>query len=245
MKELVSAIKNKQRTTARTFSLLTILAVVIMVLPFLDGNPFTGMWALAFLGIFFSLFFFVVALLFGRRAKKMDRLQSGEKLLVHLEMTGEMKKQYATTLRDESRAKNKAVMWVVGVLFVVITFPFLFFLEKDEMGGFLFIMGSIFLIVFAASKFFPVYYYRKNLKGDNQILIGEKYAYFNGYFHNWDYPLSGLSKVKAIKEPFHGIYLAYYYTDLTWRHTHEIKFPLPENFDPKPIVERLRSSNKN
>jgi hypothetical protein len=127
---------------------------------------------------------------------------------------------------------------------VVITIPFLFFLEADEIGGFVLIMGSILVVVFATSKFFPVYYYRRNLKGDKQILIGEKFAYFNGYFHNWDYPLSGLSKVKAIKEPFHGIYLAYYFTDLTWRHVHEIKFPLPENFDPKPIVERLRSSNK-
>jgi len=244
MNELVSAIKNKQRTTARTFSLLTILAVVIMVLPFLGGNPFTGMWALAFLGIFLSLFFFVVALLFGRRAKKMDNLQTGEKLLAHLQMTDEMKKQYATTLRSETREKNKAIIWVVGVMFAIITIPFLFFLEADEIGGFILIMGSIFLIVFTASKFFPEYYYRKNLKGDNQILIGEKYAYFNGYFHNWDYALSGLSKVKAIKKPFHGIYLAYYYTDLTWRHSHEIKFPLPKNFDPKPIVERLRSSNK-
>lgn len=105
-------------------------------------------------------------------------------------------------------------------------------------------MGSILLVVFAASKFLPVYYYRQNLKGDRQILIGEKYAYFNGYFHNWDYPLSGLSKVKEIKKPFHGIYLAYYYTGLTWRLVHEIKFPFPENFDPKPIVDRLRSSNK-
>lgn len=174
----------------------------------------------------------------------MDSLKTGEKLLVHLQITDEMKKQFATTLRDESLAKNKAVMWVVSVLFVVITIPFLFFLETDEIGGFVLIMGSVLFIVFVASRFFPGYYYRKNLNGDKQILIGEKYAYFNGYFHNWDYPLSGLSKVKAIKKPFHGIHLSYYYTDLTWRHVHEIKFPLPENFDPKPIVERLRSTNK-
>ncbi len=244
MKELVSAIKNKQRTTARTFYVLALLGVIMVIVPNVKGHPLSGAWALAFLATFVTITSFVMGLIFSRRAKKMDSLQSGEKLLVHLEMTGEMKKQYATTLRDESGAKNKAIMWVVGVLFVVITIPFLFFLEKDEIGGFVFIMGSIFLVVFTASKFFPGYYYRKNLKGDGQILIGEKYAYFNGYFHNWDYPLSGLSKVKAIKEPFHGIYLAYYYTDLTWRHTHEIKFPLPENFDPKPIVERLRSSNK-
>ncbi|WP_372949302.1 hypothetical protein [Mariniphaga sp.] len=244
MKELVSTIKNKQRTTARTFHVLALLGVIMVIVPNVKGHTLSGAWALAFLAAFVTITSFVVGLIFSRRAKKMDSLQSGEKLLVHLEMTGEMKKQYATALRDESRAKNKAVMWVVGVLFVVITIPFLFFLEKDEIVGFVFIMAAIFFVVFVASKFFPVYYYRKNLKGDNQILIGEKYAYFNGYFHNWDYPLSGFSKVKAIKEPFHGIYLAYYYTDLTWRHTHEIKFPLPENFDPKPIVERLRSSNK-
>jgi hypothetical protein len=244
MNELVSAIKNKQRSTARTFYTLTVVAALMAAAPFVLGQPFPAAPAMSFLGIFLTLFFFVAAMLLARRAKKMDNLQTGEKLLVHLQMTDEMKKQYATTLRDENQAKNKAVMWIIGALFVIITIPFLFFLEADEIGGFLLIMGSVLLIVFSASKFFPGYYYRKNLKGDNQILIGEKYAYFNGYFHNWDYPLSGLSKVKAIKKPFHGIYLAYYYTDLTWRHSHEIKFPLPKNFDPKPIVERLRSSNK-
>ena len=173
----------------------------------------------------------------------MDKLKTGEKLLVHFQLDDEMIKKYAQTLREESKEKNKAIMWVIGILFLIVTIIFLFIIEKDERGGFLAIIGSIVLIVFAASRFFPWYYYRRNLKGDGQILIGEKYAYFNGYFHNWDYPLSGLSKVKSIKSPFHGIYLAYYYTDRTWRHTHEIKFPVPEEFDPNPIIQRLRSAN--
>jgi hypothetical protein len=244
MSQQFPLLKNKQRSTARTFYLLTLLSAVAALTPNFAGTKFSPGPALTFLGIFFTIAFFVAGILFARRAKKMDSLKTGKKLLVHLQMTDEMKQQYATTLRNESQVKNKAVMWVVGILFVVITIPFLFFLEADEIGGFVLIMGSILVVVFATSKFFPVYYYRRNLKGDKQILIGEKFAYFNGYFHNWDYPLSGLSKVKAIKEPFHGIYLAYYFTDLTWRHVHEIKFPLPENFDPKPIVERLRSSNK-
>jgi len=244
MNELALTKKNKQRSTARTFYMLTVVAALIAVAPFVFGQPFAAAPAMSFLGIFLTLFFFVAAIMFARRAKKMDSLQTGEKLLAHLEMTDEMKKQYATTLRDESRVKNKAMMWIISVLFGIVIIPFLFFLKTDEIGGFLLIMGSVLLIVFSASKFFPGYYYRKNLKGDNQILIGEKYAYFNGYFHNWDYPLSGLTKVKAIKKPFHGIQLAYFYTDLTWRHTHEIKFPLPKNFDPNPIVEQLRSSNR-
>lgn len=243
MKELVSKIKNRQNTTVRIFSILTIVSVFITVLPFMEENPISGNWALAFLGIFFSITFLIISLIFRNRAKKMDKLKTGEKLLVHLQLDDEMIKKYAQTLREESKEKNKAIMWVIGILFLIVTIIFLFIIEKDERGGFLAIIGSIVLIVFAASRFFPWYYYRRNLKGDGQILIGEKYAYFNGYFHNWDYPLSGLSKVKSIKNPFHGIYLAYYYTDRTWRHTHEIKFPVPEDFDPKPIVDRLKSSN--
>jgi amino acid transporter len=244
MKEIILQIKNKQRTTARTFVFLTVVSAIVMILPFLDGNPLSRIWALAFLGIFFTLFFFIMIFVFARRAKKMDKLQTGEKLLVHLELNDEMQKLYATTLRNESKAKNKAIMWVIGILFVVITIPFLFFLEKDEIGGFLAIIGIVVLLIFSASRFFPEYYYRQNLKGDKQILVGEKYAYFNGYFHNWDYPLSGLSKVKAIKTPFHGIYLAYYYTDRTWRHVHEIKFPIPDSFDPEPLIKQLRSTNR-
>ncbi len=244
MKELVSKIKNRQNTTVRIFGILTILAVFMTVLPFVEENPLTGIWALAFLGFFFSITFFIISLIFRNRAKKMDKLKTGEKLLVHLVLDSEMIKKYAQTLREESKEKNKAIMWVIGILFLIVTLIFLFFIEKDERGAFLLIIGSIVLIVFAASRFFPWYYYRRNLKGDGQILIGEKYAYFNGYFHNWDYPLSGLSKVKSIKTPFHGIYLAYYYTDRTWQHTHEIKFPVPEDFDPSPIIQRLKSTNK-
>jgi len=244
MKDKIHKIKNKQRSTARTFGFLTIVAVLMVITPNMIDVHFSAAAAISFLGIFLSISFFVVALLFKRRAKKMDRLKSGENLLVHFEMTEEMQKKYAQTLRDESKMKNKATMWLVGILFVIITIPFLFFLEKDEIGGFLLTMGAVLLIVFAASIFFPVHYYKKNLNGDKQIMIGEKYAYFNGYFHNWDYPLSGLSKIKQIRKPFPGIHLVYYYTDLTWRNTHDIKIPLPEDFDAKPLISKIKRANK-
>lgn len=244
MKELVNKIKNKQRSTARIFNILMLVSAIFMVAPFIDGHILSGAWALAFLGIFLTITFFILTRLFARRAKKMDSLQSGEKLLAHLELSDEMQKQYAETMRSESKQKNSAIMWVIGILFILIGGAFLIFMDEDYRLGFAAIFGSVLLVVFAASKFFPGYYYRKNMKGDKQILIGEKYAYFNGYFHNWDYPLSGLSKIKEIKKPFRGIHLAYYYTDRTWRHVHEIKFPIPPDFDPKPIISRIKLANK-
>lgn len=237
-------LKNRQKTTSRIFAGLTIIFIFLMLLPFFDSNFLSKNWAIAFLGIFLSISSVIIALIFKSRAKKMEKLLSGEKLLIRLKLEKKMQLQYAETLRKESKEKNKAVMGVVGILFLVITVPFLFFLEKEEITGFLLVVGAIVLLVFLASRFFPFYYYRKNRNGDGQVLIGEKYAYINGYFHNWDFPLSGLSKVKAIREPFYGIQLAYFYTDRTWKHFQEIKIPLPPDFNPDSIIQQLKKANK-
>lgn len=243
MQNLNMEIKNKQKSVALVFGGLTVVFILLTLLPFFRMNLFSGKWAFAFMGIFFSISSFIIAMIFKNRAKKMKKLLSGEKLIVQLKLNNKMLQQYAETLRKESTAKNKAVMWVIGVLFAVVAIPFLFFLEKDEIGGFLLIIASILFLVFSASRFFPFYYYLKNRNGDGQILIGEKFVYINGYFHNWDFPMSGLSKAKAIKKPFRGIYLAYYYTDRTWKHVHEIKFPIPEDFNPEPVLSQLCSAN--
>nr|WP_319271183.1 hypothetical protein [uncultured Draconibacterium sp.] len=243
MKELVDKIKNKQRITARTFNVLTLIAGILAFAPFVDGHFLSGAWALAFVGIFLTISFFVLTMMFARRARKMDNLKTGEKLLVHLQLSDEMLKTYADELKRYYKERNTALMWIVGIFFAIIGGAMLFFMEGDERVGFALIIISIVAIIFFVSKFFPWYFYRKNLKGDKQIMIGEKYAYFNGYFHNWDYPLSGLSKVKQIKQPFYGLHLVYYYTDLTWRHTHEIKIPLPNDFDVKPIISHLKLAN--
>ncbi len=237
-------IKNRQRSTARIFLFLMVVSAILAYAPFIEGNYLSGAWALAFVSIFLTVSFFVLTLMFGRRARKMDTLKSGEKLLVHLELSHEMLQNYANEQKRYLKDRNTALMWIVGIFFAIIGGVMLFFLEDDERAGFALIILSIVALIFFVSKFFPWYFYRKNLKGDKQIMIGEKYAYFNGYFHNWDYPLSGLSTVKEIKKPFYGIHLVYYYTDLTWRHTHEIKIPLPEDFNSKPIISHLKLANK-
>jgi len=237
-------IKNKQAFIARSFFVLTFFASVLPILPFIEGTLFYKAWALVLLGAFFFIMCLIIGLIFRNRAKKMDRLLNGEKLLAHLEMDDEMLIRFANNLKSEGFEKSKAIMWVIGILFAIVTTIFMFIVEDDERGLFLAIIGAIVLFIFATSRFFPWYYYKRNLNGDKQILIGEKYAYFNGYFHNWDYPLSELTHVKAIKKPFRGIQLVYYYTDRTFQHSHEIKFPIPDNFDPKELIQQLRSANK-
>ena len=98
-----------------------------------------------------------------------------------------------------------------------------------------------FLALFAYGM--PFYYKISNKRGDGKILIGAKYAYINGYFHNWDFLLSGLSKVKAINKPFYGINLVYYYTDRTLQHSEELFIPVNEDIDIAGLITKLKELN--
>ncbi|RUA12376.1 MAG: hypothetical protein DSY82_01445, partial [Flavobacteriia bacterium] len=120
---------------------------------------------------------------------------------------------------------------------------FILVIDEGKMAMFLILLGLIaFLAAFAFGM--PFYYRFKNLRGDGKILLGAKYAYINGYFHNWDFPLSGLSKVKPIKDPFYGINLIYYYTDRTLKNSEELFIPANEDIDIKALVEQLKKANK-
>ncbi len=236
-------VANKQAFTAGICWVLALLFAGLMILPFMEGNPLSGAWALAFISIFLMLPSVVTAFLFTGRARKMARLLSSDTLLARWELDDEMLRAYVALRNEESAAKHKAIMWIVGFFFAAITLLFLFFMDKEEMGGFALIMGAIFLLVFGASRFFPWYYRRRNLKADRQILLGAKYAYINGYFHNWDYPLSGLNKVDVLRQPFFGLHLVYYYTDRTLRNTHELKIPAPVDLDLQALVDQIRAAN--
>lgn len=222
---------------------LALVFGAVAALPFVEGHFMSGTWAVAFLAMFATAGALVIALMFTSRARKVSRLRSDEALLARWELDDEMLRAYVGLLHEESSAKSKALIWVVGFFFAVITLGVLFFLEAGERMAFAMIMATIFLIVWGASRFFPWYYRRRNLKADRQIWIGAKYAYINGYFHNWDFPLSGLSQVGVLHKPFHGLHLVYYYTDRTLRHTHTLKIPAPADMDLQPLVEKIRTAN--
>ena len=236
-------IKNKQRSAARWFLFAGIVFGIAAYLSFREENFLSGVWAVVLLGFFLMISSCITAWIVGKRAKKMDRLLNGQHLIAQWTFSPEQQRAYANYMKSNALAKNNGLMGIIAILFVVITIPFLFFLEKDEMGGFLGIMGSILLFVFIFSRITPYYYYSRNIRGDGQVLIGPKYAYVNGYFHNWDFPMSGLKKLKVISQPFEGISLTYYYTDRTWRNEHTLNIPVDKDVDSKSLIARIKEGN--
>jgi len=234
---------NSERRIAKRFWLLCLVFGAVTGGVFIDNTPLSGFWALGLVGIFLTISAIICGCIFTSRAQKMDHLISGVKVLAAWSMDEQMARDYVMLQKSESSAKNNAIMLLVTILFVVITIPFLFFLESDERLGFVTIMAGVLAFVFVASRFFPWYYRMRNLQGDRRVLIGAKYAYINGYLHNWDFPLSGLQEVQTITTPFTGLNLIYYTTDRTFKHNHELKIPAPEDVDLRQLITKLRAAN--
>lgn len=233
-------IKNRQLQTAKIAGLISLMAFIMMFAPFHSWNKLQGNYAVAFLSSFVFISAAIVALIFRSRSKKQDKLISGETLIVGWVMDEATKKTYANHLFATKKAKNLGLFILITLLSALIFGVFIIFMDEGKWFMFLFFVGIVLLIGLFA--FIIPYYYRyKNSRGDGYVLIGKKYAYVNGFFHNWDFPLSGLDKVQIMDKPFRGLYLRYYYYTTTLRNEEVIEIPVNENIDIEKIVEKLKT----
>lgn len=232
-------VKNSQQKAVVISLIVSLIGVILTFLTFNEGSPMYKAYAVTLISIFIVFAGLIVALIFRSRAKKMKTLISGENVIASWQLSHQKKTEYANFLFQNEKEKNKAIMWITTVLIVVIFG--IFILVMDEGKGVMFlVMIALIGIIAAFALGMPAFYRKKNLKGDGVILIGRKFAYINGFFHNWDFPLSGIEKVKMIEKPFHGLYIQYYYFDRTLKNREELNIPASPDIDLGHIVSLLK-----
>ncbi len=231
-------IKNSQSVVVRGAWWITLAAVLLVILTTLKESPLYGMHLFTFLGGFIALGSLVVALIFRARAKKLSTLISGENVVAAWQLSQEEKAIYSHYLFARERSKNLLILGITTLLIVVIFGLFILFIDEGK-GAMLAVMLGLIVILSLFALGMPVFYRQKNLHSDGIILIGRKFAYVNGFFHNWDFPLSGIQKVKPIDKPFYGLYMQYYYVDRTFKNTEELFIPAPPGTDVHNLAMEL------
>ncbi|MBI9040601.1 zinc ribbon domain-containing protein [Lutibacter sp.] len=234
----VISLKNNQTSIVKKsmYSALFFGLVILIAIMNFDTMPIHP--AIAFLSFFFLLSSLVIGFIFRSRETKLQSLISGENLIAAWTLTDSEKRNYVDFLYNNEKAKNKGLLIVISVLAIVIFGIFILVIEEGKLFMFLTLIGLLAFVSFFAFGM-PYYYKNQNLKNDGKILIGKNFAYINGFFHNWDFPLSGIKKAKIIKEPFYGLYIKYYYTDRTFTNTEELNIPASEWVDLSPLLAVL------
>jgi len=234
-------LENNQTKIVSRFRYIAIffgLVIFGAITEIIDIHP-----AVFFLSIFFMVCAIVISWVFKSRETKLQTLISGENLLSEWTLDPAQKKKFVDYQFQQRKGKNMILLIFISVISVIIFGIFILVIDEGKLAMFFVLIGLIaFLSIFAFGT--PYYYRFTNNRGDGRILIGAKYAYINGYFHNWDFIMSGLSKIKAIKDPFFGISLQYYYTDRTFRHSESIFIPANEDIDVKYLITQLVELNK-
>jgi hypothetical protein len=242
MRTEIPKVENRQAKAARNSLIVAALSAVLMVVPFYEGNPLSDLWGISFIALCSLITSLIVALMFGKRSKKMKSLLDQSELLAGWDMDREMKDIYVAEFRREIYARSKMLLWVISGFFLFFTVLFLF-IVKDDWPVFVGIMGSAYLVILIAGLSAPPFYTSRNRRGDGHVLIGAKYIYINGYFHNWDFPLSGLSSIKPIDKPFRGIELIYFFTVRRNVQTQEIRIPVPDFVDSEKLIAQIQAEN--
>lgn len=242
MRTEIPKVENRQAKAARNSLIVAAFSAVLVVLPFYAGNPLSDIWGISFIALCSFFTSLIVALMFQKRSKKMKNLLNQSMLLAAWDMDKEMKDIYVAEFRREIYSRSKMLLWVISGFFVFFTAIFLF-IVKDDWPAFLIIMGSAYLVIFVAAISAPPYYTSRNKRGDGHVLIGSKYIYINGYFHNWDFPLSGLTSIQPISKPFRGIELIYFYTVRRNVQTQEIRIPVPDYIDSEKLIAQIQAEN--
>lgn len=216
--------------------------LVLMVLPLKEWSPIYRWYAVSAFSLFFLMASIIVLILFSNRSKKLQSLVSQQNLLAEWTLSESQKELYSNHLFEQEKGRNLVILFSIGIIAAIVFGVFILVIDEGRLIMFLVYLGLMLLLSLFAF-IMPLYYRYKNNNNDGIVLVGAKYAYINGFFHNWDYPLSGLKKVKAIKFPFHGIQLAYYYTDRTLHHGEELIIPVNEDIDLADLIARMKILN--
>ncbi len=216
--------------------------LLIVIVAFMDFDVLPIHPAIVMLSVFFCISSLVIGYMFRSREEKLQSLISGESLLAGWTLNETQKKAYVNYLFDNEKSKNIAIFFSIALIAAVVFGIFILVIDEGKFAMFMVYIGLLVFLSFFAFGM-PRYYKYQNSKNDGNILIGAKFAYINGYFHNWDFVLSGLSKVKIIDEPFYGIGLVYYYTDRTFRHSEALYIPANEGENLEGLVAVLKEKN--
>lgn len=176
---------NPPRRTANIWIIITGLAVFAIFAPHIFGmDGFSGGFAISTLSFFLAITGTIVVVIYLKRAKVLDRILQGEKLLAHWTYSPEQWSQYT---EDEFQTERKE-KW--NLFFIVagfaLFFGILFFIFDQEAGLWVFISMLALIALIAFVAWFAAWYnYRQNKKYLGETYITSDAVYLNKQLHTW------------------------------------------------------------
>jgi hypothetical protein len=218
---------NPARRTRNIWALITLLAILGILAPFLlDVDGLEGGFAVALICFFVAITGLIVIVLYQGRAKTLDSILSGSELLAHWTYSPEAWKNYTEIdFRKDAHAKW-SLYRLVMVLAVVVCFV-LGLIYQDAwavmIGTFLGIGGLLAAVVVLTTN---------NNRRQNRRYLGEAYIsrkgiYLNRQLHIW-HGWGARLECAGYNEPERQLEVTYSVPARTGRNEFAVRVPVPD-----------------
>jgi hypothetical protein len=237
--------KNKQQRVANVWLILTFIFLFIIFIPaFVDMDMMNGGFAMQFLSGFMVIIGIVVFVIYRKRAKILNKLLTGNDILVHWKYSPEEWKKYSEIDFTEDKIAKRGLLILVAVIALVIGIV-LSIANEDPL--FLLICIGIIVIVAIPAFLVPKIRHSRNQSRIGEVLIAPYAVYLNGAFHNWNMLGAKMEKVNLDESVDPKlIRIMYSFPTRTGRQEEEIRVPVPkgEDFSAQNIVNVLENNLK-
>lgn len=202
--------------------LFMILSVNLFEIDIMDGGG-----ALILLGIFILFSGLIVSALFHKRAKVLDGMFSGDKLLVHWYYDEENWKSYSEENYIMMKERNKALLIVVGIISIAIGLVFLIINPEDAGLAVFGVMILLVILLTFVAFLVPKLTYNKNKKKVGEVYISPSGVFINGDLHVWEGFGARFEKIDYIGKNKNIIEFTYSVIIKSVRQRYSVNVPIP------------------
>lgn len=243
-----SSFSNPLRRTARRAWIITLFGVVMIFGPMnLDwANGMDAGYAIAAFGVLFIIIGLVISFIYGKLARRLDEILSGEKLLAHWTYSDEEWRQYTETdYKIDRREKWQLFLIVAGISVVVGVF--LALLNPEAWWIFACIILGLIAFTGLAAWLSTLYFHHKNKTSKSAVWISENGVYFNKILHAWNVIGSKFERIKYLEETPRLIEFEYSVISRSGRDHQTVRVPVPLGKESLAanIVEKFRALSTN
>ncbi|MBN1375854.1 MAG: hypothetical protein JXA01_06840 [Dehalococcoidia bacterium] len=232
---------NPARTTSRTWWIITAVFFVLTFLPFaFEGTPFSIV--IAVISLIMVITGFIVALVYGGRAGKIDSFIRGEGLLAHWTYTPEQWTQYIEKEATRNKESKRALLFIaagialaVGVIYAVLN-------PLSSVWTLSAVLGLIIVIGFTAWST-GWYDNRENKQYQGEAYLAKEGLYFNRRLHLWKQLGSYLNSVEYVEDTPPLLKFSYFALTGTITQEYEVHVPVPKGQEAR-AKELLEEFNK-
>lgn len=219
---------NPPRTTANVWWAITILSLLSISIPWIFDIKMNSGGVIIVIGCaFLALIGLIIASLYMIRAKKLNRIFQGDKLMAHWTYSSDEWQQYAEVEYQRQKDSNRKLFMMVSIVAIVCVLGFWIFNNSSGAIAFFAVLGVIALIGFI-SWFVTYYNYKQNKNIHGQVYLTSDAVYINRQLHDLKGFGSKLEKTELKEDLQPYIEFTYSVPTRHGRQNQEVRVPIPQ-----------------